>query len=572
MVLSFAGISLAHGASTPASAPTTYTEQVAPLLRAHCGMCHSAGSSAPQLPLVTYEQARGSAAQIFASVQSGAMPPWPIDTAHSAPMRNDPRLSTAEIAVLQAWVAAGLPLGPAVESPAQPTGDAWGNPRHVPPDTVIVLPSIPVPAQGELPYLRMLVRVSSPEDRWIGALQALPGNRAVVHHMGIAEVRLPSGVGPKQIHDLEQVAKKLGIPAGSLLHDEPAVIDTTLSGDYDMLAAFTPGEGFESFPNGTGKLLRAGESYYINFNVHYTTVGTATSDQSRLGLWFLKTPPARQLFRTPSPGRTILAEGHELYPDDPGSKAEGTDVAIPPIPPYADNYELIGITAYERPVVLYSFQPHAHLRAKDFRYDLVYPDGHTQTLLSIPKYDYHWQLSYALATPVEVPAGSKLVVTAHYDNSAANQHLREFSATNPGARCGPDKYAYFRRQNQTWDEMFSPIVQYALHARRDTSGGDSHLHTVSAQGCLVPAAAPRWELTHASQAQPSQSPTISRAELAATAHAPGASAYALIGLEPFRPQSLSGERVLIKGVKIPGKGAGLINVTGLQDLGDRCVP
>jgi hypothetical protein len=461
-----------YATSTPIAPSATYTEQVAPILRAHCVMCHSAGSTAPQLPLVTYEQARGSVAQILASVQSGAMPPWPIDTAHSARMRNDPRLSAAEISALQAWIAAGLPQGPPVESPPRPAGDAWGNPRHVPPDTVIVLPSIPVPAPGELPYLRMLVRVSFPEDRWIGALQALPGNRAVVHHMGIAEVRLPPGEGPKQIHDLEQVASKLGIPAGSLLHDEPAVIDTSLSGDYDMLAAFTPGEGFESFPQGTGKLLKAGENYYINFNVHYTTVGTAASDQSRLGLWFLKTPPARQLFRTPSPGRTILAEGHELYPDDPGSKAEGADVAIPPIPPYADHYELVGITAYERPVTLYSFQPHAHLRAKDFRYDLVYPDGHTQTLLSIPKYDYHWQLSYALATPVEVPAGAKLIVTAHYDNSATNQHLREFSASNPGARCGPDKVAYFRRQNQTWDEMFSPIVQYAVPAERHT-GGDS---------------------------------------------------------------------------------------------------
>ena len=71
--------------------------------------------------------------------------------------------------------------------------------------------------------------------------------------------------------------------------------------------------------------------------------------------------------------------------DAPGEKAEGTDVAIPPIPPYAENYELIGITAYREPVTIYQLQPHAHLRGKDFKYAVVFPDGREETILTVPK-------------------------------------------------------------------------------------------------------------------------------------------------------------------------------------------
>jgi mono/diheme cytochrome c family protein len=565
---------LCAGARALGAQPVTYSGQVAPILEAHCVSCHRAGANAAAVALGTYEQVRDRSASILSQVDSGTMPPWPIDAAHSAPMSNDPRPSHAEVDTLRAWVATGMAPGAAAAPAAQRSAavlqaQAWAQPEHHVPDAIVALPSIPVPAQGELPYYRLLVKVTLPEDHWIGALQALPGDPAVVHHMGITEIRLPQGVGPQQIRELDQVATKMGLPSRSLVTEEPAIVDAALFGNYDMLAAFTPGEGFESFPPGTGKLLKAGDNYYINFNIHYTTTGTATSDRSRLGLWFLKSAPARQLFRTPSAGRTILAEGHELFPDDPGSKAEGTDVAIPPIPPYADHYELVGITAYDRAVTLYSFQPHAHLRAKDFRYDLVYPDGHTQTILSIPRYDYHWQLSYELATPVELPAGAKLVVTAHYDNSAANAHLREFSLQDPAARCGPDKYAFFRSQNQTWDEMFSPIVQYAVH----TGGSDrTHLPTVAVQGCLTTVRASSWALIGASQATPTQSPTISRAELAATAPAAGRSRYGLIGLDAFAAQTFAGKRVLVKGIQIPDRHSSSINVTALQDLGGACEP
>jgi len=421
-----------------------------------------------------------------------------------------------------------------------------------------------------LPYLRMLIKVPLKQDRWVGALQALPGDARVVHHMGIAEVALPPGMDEKQVADLQRLVAQMGTGGASLPVDKPAVVDTALSGGFDMLSAFTLGDDIAVFPAGTGKLIRGGDGLYISFNIHYTTIGSETTDRSRLGLWFLDSPPTRQLFRTPSPGNTILADGHELFPDDPGSHAEGTSVAIPPIAPNDAHFELVGITGYDRPVTLYSFQPHAHLRAKDFSYQAIYPDGHSQTLLSIPKYDYHWQLEYLLAAPVDLPAGSKLVVTAHYDNSVANLHLAEFKRTNPGARCGPDQYTYFRSQNQTWDEMFSPLIQYAV-----AGGGtdaSSPAPRVATTGCLARGSSQGWRIERAAHATENRVATIDHAELEAAKGATGDQSYELIGAAPFRPDALISERVLVKGLLVGGAGASTINPTALVDTGIACPP
>src|SRR5262249_44421097 len=161
---------------------------------------------------------------------------------------------------------------------------------------------------------------------------------------------------------------------------------------------------FESFPDDSGKLLKGGANCYINFNIHYTTTGKAESDRSQLGLWFRATPPAHQLIRAPIAVNTIIAEGRELLTDAPGTRAEGMDVAIPPIPAYAHNYEVVGIAAYVQPVTLYQLQPHAHMRAKGFTYVAVYPDGRELTVLTVPAYDFHWQLAYQLDQPLALPA------------------------------------------------------------------------------------------------------------------------------------------------------------------------
>ena len=547
----------------------TYTKDVAPILYRHCSACHGAIDNPPRVALLSYGAARAAASAIRVQVGKRAMPPWSADPAHSLKFRNDARLSDDDVATVLGWVDGGTPEGNAADLPAAPDdAQPWPSPLARPPDAIVSLPEIHIAAHGEVPYIQQLIKVPVPEDRWVTAMQMRAGNRNLLHHMGITEVALPAGMGPKEIGEFAAVARNLGIPEGALADESPAVVDSANANAYDMLGVYTPGTTLEVFANDSGKLLKGGSNYYLNFNIHYTTTGKPESDRSQLALWFRSTPPRHQLFRALVAINSIIADGKELLTDAPGTQAEGTQVAIPPIAPYAKNYELIGMSAFTRPMTIYQLQPHAHMRAHDFRYQLVYPDGRELTLLTVPAYDFHWQLAYQLEQPLEVPAGSKLIVTAHYDNSLDNYRER-IAADDPGRNCGPENLVYFRRQNQTWDEMFSPLAQYAVAGV--AAPGRPALKTVQVVGCLAPGREQAWLLTRASEPVTTESQATSATELQASSTLPlGAGRFALLGTSVFDLHSRSGHKVAIKGVLIGDGASRRINVTSLQSLAPGC--
>lgn len=552
-------------AATPmALAAGTYAD-VASILAQHCVSCHHAGGSMPSIALDTFAGAKAGGQRSLRAIRSGAMPPWYADPARSVAFRNDPRLSPEELHALAGWVAAGMPQGTQVPEPARAGAQGWSYPGGRAPDAVINMPRIDLAANGELPYIRVLIKVGLPHDRWIEALQPMPGNVAVVHHMGVAEVTLPPGMTPEKVTQLEAVARRSGLPEGAFSKVTPSIADPSDPDAYDMLATFTPGGGFESYPDGAAKLIRAGNDQYISFNIHYTTTGRPESDQSRLALWFADRPPAHQLLRSPAPGKSMLANGRELLTDAAGTRAEGTQFALPPIAAFDANYTLTGVTAVLRPMTLYALQPHAHMRATSFRYAVISSDGQEQLLLSIPHYDFHWQLTYELKEPVLLKPGSKLVVSARYDNSQQNRKLVAEVLQDPAKRCSPDKLVYFRQQNQIWDEMFSPIIEYAVD-RNPASGGGTHI--VRATGCVVRAAQRRWALSQVGRIEPAGSESTSAAELAELAHWPAGKQQLAIGAAaPFDIEHALGHRVAVKGVQ---SGDDPISLTSLQVLKGAC--
>ena len=552
--------SLAAAAST---APT-FTREVAPILFGHCARCHREGEIGAAIPLMSYTAVQARAAAIKTSVVARSMPPWPADPQHSMKFRNDARLSQQDVDTLVAWVDAGAQKGDDAAMPPLPPPTKWLHPGGVPPDAVLTLPEVTVTATGEIPYLQQRVKVPLTEDKWISAMQVVPGNNALVHHMGITEVVL-EGLSPSDLDSLTKVARQMGLADDALTHPRPAVLDALNPESYDMLGVYTPGSTFEMYDEDSGKLLKSGKDLYVNFNIHYTTTGKPEKNRSELALWFSPQRPSHQLIRAPVAVSTIIANGRELLTDDPGTKAEGTDVAIPPIPPYAKNYELVGVAAFTQPVTLYQLQPHAHMRAKDFTYAVVLPDGRQQVVLTVPKYDFHWQLAYELAAPLHLPAGSKLIVTAHYDNSAGNKHLRE-RGVDP-QNCGPDKQAYFRRQNQSWHEMFSPLVQYSI----DAAATAQQLKVVETVGCLKQGVHAEWSLASAGALAPSPTQSTSATELRGATASLGNGRYELLGAAVFHPQSQAGGRVAVKGVLVRDAEGERLNVTSLQPVAGACL-
>lgn len=539
----------------------TYDKEISPLLFKHCAQCHGRGEIASAVPLLTYDGARPWAKAIKEKVLLREMPPWPADPTASLKFRNDARLSQQDINSLVAWVNAGAPKGNERDLPQPPQqAQGWLHPEGRPPDAVVSLPGdFQLPGKGEIPYIRMMAKVPFSEDKWVAASEVRPGNAAVVHHMAITELGLADWVKPA---DLEAFAR-LGITNSSML-TRPAVSTPSHLGDYDMLGVYTPGTTFESYPEGTAKLLRGGKNLYLNFNIHYTTTGKPEKDRSEIAFWFQPSPPKHQLYRVPAAVQAIIAQGQELLTDAPGDKAEGTSVAIPPIPPNQDNYEVIGMTAYTEPITIYQLQPHAHLRAKDFQYTVIYPDGREQSILSVPKYDFHWQLAYDLETPLKLPAGSKLVVTAHYDNSLQ-------AKSNPA----PEKAVYFRSENQSWDEMFTPFIQYSIDSQDLSQSAakpkDSGIEIAEVRGCLQQRTAKSWTLLNASDAMPSSFQATSSEAIRTAASKPlGDRSYRLVGAGAFHPDEARGQKVAVKGALIRDGKENRLNVTSLQRLSANC--
>src|SRR5258708_28508681 len=107
-----------------------------------------------------------------------------------------------------------------------------------------------------------------------------------------------------------------------------------------------------------------------------------------------------------------------------------------PIPAGSANWETKGELTFNQDAELVWFMPHMHLRGKDMTFQLIYPDGRKETVLSA-KFNFHWQLGYEVENPIKVTKGTRMVVTAHHDNSANNR-------SNPA----PDQDAF-------WGEMTS---------------------------------------------------------------------------------------------------------------------
>ena len=144
-------------------------------------------------------------------------------------------------------------------------------------------------------------------------------------------------------------------------------------------------------------------------------------------------------------------EGKEIeYSADEGSTRRRG--ATPNIPPYQENWEIIGITPVTEDITLYYMSPHMHLRGKSLKWIVTYPDGRDQVILNVPKFDFNWQFNYELVEPLRIPAGSKIVGIGVYDNSVKNKY-------NPA----PHLPVYW--SEQSWDEMYQAFTEYSVDSQ-----------------------------------------------------------------------------------------------------------
>jgi hypothetical protein len=436
-----------------AGATPTFTKDVAPILYEKCASCHRPGEVAP-MALLTYEDARPWAKAIKAKVVARDMPPWGADHEQSLPMRNDRSLSERQIQTIAAWVDGGAVKGNDADLPKPPAfTDGWTYGRGEP-DYVVEMPTtFNIPAEGELAVQYFYVKVPFSEDRFAEVVELRPGNRAVVHHAGVYFNDLPEGATLDK--DGRLVQPEVGARGGNAARAAQA--EFGLPGSSKLLS-YVPGRGVDVHRADAGKRIPAGK--YISFQMHYNPIGKPQQDRSRLGIWFNKVPVKNEILirqagdplATTKGGLSLYrAEGKEVeYTADENSMRRRS--STPNIPPYASDWHLTGITPVTEDITLYAMSPHMHLRGKSLKWVVTYPDGHEQTILNVPKFDFNWQINYELAEPLHIPAGSKIAGIGVYDNSLKNKW-------NPG----PQLEVFW--SEQSWDEMYQPFTEYSVDSQ-----------------------------------------------------------------------------------------------------------
>jgi hypothetical protein len=404
-----------------ATKDATFHKDVEPVLQKHCQECHRPGEIGP-FSLLTYKDARPWAKSIRSTVALKKMPPWYSSDAHGK-FANDRRLSQDEIDFLTAWVDGGAKEGDPKDAPqAVEWPDGWQIGK---PDLIVEMPNeFKVPASGTVEYTWIRIPTGITEDKWIAKIETRPSARQVVHHVVVYEREANSGF-------MKQAP--VGVPftpPGRVSTPPPSPDKGRGFFEFqfnppgtEIVGLYVPGGAvYESEP-GQARLLKAGSDLVLQ--IHYTSNGIAASDKTRVGIVFAKEPPKERLYNT------FVANPFLRIPAGDPNFAVHAELTLP------------------NDVELASMIPHMHVRGKAFQYKVTYPDGKSEVLLDVPKYDFNWQINYHLAERRKLPKGTKLECIAYYDNS-------------PNNPSNPDPKKVVQWGDQTWEEMLAGFVDFVV--------------------------------------------------------------------------------------------------------------
>jgi hypothetical protein len=415
----------------PTESAPTFSKDVAPILYTKCVSCHRPGEVAP-MSLITYQDARPWARSIREKVAARIMPPWFADPAYGH-FRNDRSLTQKEIDPIEKWANAGARQGNPADLPPLPTyPKGW---QIGTPDAVFEMAAdYVIPSDGTIDYQYFEVPTHFTEDRWVQAGEVRAGDPEHVHHIIVSviepeQIRRPNVVTIRPILG-EGQSPAPRAPREITAEQRARLADASRRANAVMLVNWAVGEDAPIYQPGMAKRIPAGST--LQFQVHYTTNGAPGKDRSKIGLIFAKEPP-----------RLEILTGAIANPQFA-------------IPPDVADHQVDAEATFSDDVKVWSMHPHMHMRGKDMTYTAIYPDGRREIVMRVPKYDFGWQSDYWLAEPLTLPKGSKLYVSAHFDNSVANRN-------------NPNPKATVRWGDQTWEEMMIGFFTYTVEGQATAS-------------------------------------------------------------------------------------------------------
>ena len=391
----------------------TFAKDVAPIIFNNCTTCHRPGEVAP-FTLMNFAETKKRAKQIAVVSESRYMPPWKADPKSGS--YHDERILTAEqIKTLKAWADAGAPEGKASETPKLPKftqGWTFGTPD------LVLEPGeeYTLGAEGRDVYRNFVIPTTYTEDKYVSAVEVRPGNRTVVHHVLI-------------FLDTNGEGRKLDAKDAEPGYETFGGVGFTPSGS---LGGWAPGNLPRFMPDGVGQKLPQGADVVLQ--VHYHKSGKAEKDRSKIGLYFSKKPIDKLMRVLP--------------------------IAYLPlrIPANEANYRTQSASPVWDNITVHSVSPHMHLLGKEMTVTAEMQDGVKKSLVHVPDWDFNWQTTYVLKEPLKLQKGSKISMTARYDNTPSNPR-------NPSSPPKPVRWG-----EETTDEMCLAFVAYTVDDEHLTKG------------------------------------------------------------------------------------------------------
>jgi hypothetical protein len=307
--------SIGGEAHKPITSPFTFSEDVLPIVKAHCGACHAPGGVAP-MSLLTHADAVPWAESIRVELMAGHMPPWSVHSA-AGRFRNLQPFTAREMNVLLTWASGGTPPG----KPDDPEAAATAQPQWPLGEPDLTIPLREAIVAENVQTLDEEFRLPLPK-RPLRAVDLLPGTPAIVRRatisiQSIADNRAAS-ISPERL-------LALWVP-----------------GDHPV--ALEPGIGFQVPENGE-LIVR------IEYRKTWQYERKAIRDQSRVGLYFADEGAAElKMLRvfTPEVSRTFsttVTEDVRAIAIYPGPDLAGASTTVVAVRPDGSREELIAFHA-----------------------------------------------------------------------------------------------------------------------------------------------------------------------------------------------------------------------------------
>lgn len=415
----------------------TYSKDIAPVIYKNCTPCHRP-SQPGHYSFVTYEQVKANADKILFVIQHNMMPPWPADADYTH-FTDEKVLSTEEKAMIEKWVALKCPVGDSNGIPPVPkfaSGSMLGEPDKR-------IPVKPIALEGNFRDRFLLIKVpyELAGDTLLRAVEFVPGNTKVVHHVNGDMVRFDAGK-KNNVYDGEWVSDmkldstiQLAYKSIGVLHDD---------GSYPTLVKsivnYLPGVIAQQYPDGIGGWKAGKKNAFLLADLHYGPTEKNTWDSSYINIFFAKNIPYRPL--------------KEFQMGTLGVSPIVPPLVIPPnkVSTYTTRYMI------DKDISILTINPHMHLLGKSFKAYALNPAGDTIRLIHIPRWNFNWQFFYTFKKMIKIPAGSTIIVEGVFDNTSDNP----FNPNHP-----PQTVRDNNGSMRTTDEMFQFIVTYLPYEKGD---------------------------------------------------------------------------------------------------------